>query len=98
MSISELKKSWAEVTLIKIFEVQVQESGKSEPDWITFNIEESDTGLVAVPSEDLGVDIITVDWDDDFCLDQHLETLREYCSGALQESANWDENWDGWDD
>ncbi len=29
-------------------------------------------------------------WDDTFTLDHHLETLYEYCNGAIMESVDWD--------
>ena len=90
MSVELLQQQWSEVTLIKIFEVEVLNKDK-ERDWIVFDIRESSDGLIAVPSEDLGVESPEVEWDDCFSLDGHLESLRECCSGAIQESEEWEE-------
>jgi len=92
---NELKQQFAEITLIKIFEVEVVNNKTQEKDWITFNIDANDEGLYAIPSEDLTEETekivpIIVEWDDTFTLDHHLETLYEYCNGAIMESVDWD--------
>jgi len=85
----ELIAQWEAVTLIKIFETKVINLETKEEDWITFNISHNDDMIYACASEELEIE--SVEWDDCFSLDEHLQSLHELCTNAIMESDKWEE-------
>jgi len=88
MTKQELIAEWENVTLIKIFEMPVKNLATGENDWIVWNISNDENGMIASPSESLTTE--TVEWDECFGLDSHLETLHEQCYMAICESEEWE--------
>jgi hypothetical protein len=88
MTKQELITAWENVSLIKIFEMPVMNKETGEKDWIVWDIFNDETGLIATPSDsDLSTE--TVEWDEYFSLDAHLEFIHENCCMAICESDKW---------
>ena len=66
--ILKLLEQFNEITLITIFEIEV-----SEGEYEIYNIS-ADSAKIYIQHTD-----ISVNWDSDFSLDSHLETLYEEC-------------------
>tara|TARA_B110000285_G_scaffold163379_1_gene182488 strand:+ start:598 stop:894 length:297 start_codon:yes stop_codon:yes gene_type:complete len=89
-----LKIEWAEVNLIKIFEVAVIDTRSQEEEYIIFDISIQDNKFIA-QHEALNLDqaqsdkiaFVSVDLDPVFSLDENLQDLFAECLNAVIESS-----------
>lgn len=83
-TVADLIKEWEAVTLIKVFEMPVENLDTGDKDgYIVWTISHNENGLVARASEDLKESTVSVEWDDYFSLDAHLESLYDACWYAV---------------
>ena len=92
-TIKELKKEFEDITLFKVFEIEVIDKRTKEQDWILFDISIQKNTLVAehialTEKEETSNKIANkrVVLDKDYSLDMHLETLLEICNEAIMDS------------
>ena len=88
-----LKEQWDEVTQIKVFEIPVLDRRTNEADHIIFDISiDGDTfeaqhpALNQYQAKSNKIAYISIDIDDDFNLDHHLQELYDACVMAILES------------
>ena len=89
MSISKLVTEFNEITMIKVFEFNV-ETVDGTLEILNFEIKNNLDGFYALPSEQLGVDVPSVDYDTDITLLGHLELLYDQCQLAIDECDFFD--------
>lgn len=90
--IKQMMSDWEACILIKIFEMPVINKSTGEHDWIVWNIHHNNTHLYAVASETVPTE--RVEWDECFSLDEHLQTLNEQCTYAIDECVEYDNYYD----
>ena len=90
--IEQLIADWEACTKIKIFEMPVVVKSTGESDWVTWYISHNKDMIIASASEDC-LPIETVDWDDCFSLDEHIQTLHDQCTSSIDECPFLDHNY-----
>jgi hypothetical protein len=88
-----LQQQFEEITKIKIFEIEVIKKGTKETDYIIFDIDMLENKLIAT-HESLTIEqknsnkiaFVSVDLDECFSIDEHLEKLHNYCLNAILDS------------
>ena len=93
MTIKELKQEFSEITLMRLFEIEVTDKRTKETDYIIFDITIEDDKLLAhhvsLTIEEENSKFIAykeVDLDDCFSLDENLQYLYEECTTAILDS------------
>jgi hypothetical protein len=88
-----LQQQFNEITLIKIFEIEVINKRTNETDYIIFNIGIEENSLIAqheslnkAQSESNKIAFVSIDLDEDFSLDNNLNELYDECINAILQS------------
>jgi hypothetical protein len=85
-----LQQQFNEITLIKIFEIEVINKRTNETDYIIFNIGIDENSLIAqheslnkAQSESNKIAFVSIDLDEWLTIDEHLEALYDECTSAI---------------
>jgi len=94
-SIQNIINEWDDCNLIKIFEYPVINNRTNEGDWIIFDIqlnednltfEASHIALNEEQSKSDNIPFVSIEIDECFSLDEHLQELESKCSDAIMKS------------
>ena len=92
-TIKSLKREFANIDKLRMFEVEVLNKETQETDYIIFDIEIEKNSLKAthialteIQEKSNKIAFVKVDFDDCFSLDENLQNLHEECINAILES------------
>lgn len=91
------EKEWNEITLLKMFEIEVLNKSTNETDWIVFDIElhgitfyASHVSLTKQQEKSKKIAYVKHVCDIDFSIDKNLESLYEACVCDIMDSDFYD--------
>ena len=92
--LKEFKTEFDNITLFKIFEIEVIDIKSNEPDYIIFNISIDGTnlkaqhvGLTEKEENSKFISFKSIEIDTDFSMDENLQELSEECTSAIIDST-----------